>query len=568
MNEQQIQMLRDQGKSDEEIAIILGQGQQEQQQAMSYADPNSPQVAQQSQAPVKNDQQQMTMAPQAGVEMPVQQPQTEGFTPDPRVQQMETQMRQQSGKRSRNDFNWAVSPATDSEAFGEGLFTFGLKLLASSSRPGATFGEGLAEGLAAGTERFMGALNRNKRYENIEKLQEKGFNDVSIDEYLKSGDNKVLSKDPVVDDKIFNVNNVAYRYDPVTKKAVPLTEAPSEADKHIANAKVVNGVLVAYNPATRRWEPVYGTPNQGKGAGTGSGSGSRSGKAPKAAEFDQVYIDPKTDEPVYYRYEVNGDGETIRVAADPNIQIPNTGVHLPYDKYASVYSEKSKGRTELIDKATTTYSQASRSQYLANNILNNPNIGKVTGQIDTRTFTIFDDASQAEIALEQLGGDTFLAAFERLKGGGQITEIEGKKASNSLLAVFNEDGTLKPKVTATALKEALKEYTKLMEYDKAISRIEENGKKATIDQREKAFKDIFVKPNEVAVNEQNNRLSEWNKQVEIDKAEKAYKGPPAGQVGFVPPAFRGEWEYMEARPNGEIWGRKHGSSKLVVVNRK
>ena len=34
--------------------------------------------------------------------------------------------------------------------------------------------------------------------------------------------------------------------------------------------------------------------------------------------------------------------------------------------------------------------------------------------------------------LDQIGGQAFLQAFESLKGGGQITEIEGTKATTAL----------------------------------------------------------------------------------------------------------------------------------------
>jgi hypothetical protein len=34
--------------------------------------------------------------------------------------------------------------------------------------------------------------------------------------------------------------------------------------------------------------------------------------------------------------------------------------------------------------------------------------------------------------LNQIGGQQFLQAFESLKGGGQITEMEGKKATNAM----------------------------------------------------------------------------------------------------------------------------------------
>ena len=36
------------------------------------------------------------------------------------------------------------------------------------------------------------------------------------------------------------------------------------------------------------------------------------------------------------------------------------------------------------------------------------------------------------VVADQLGGKAFLQAFESLKGGGQITEVEGKKATDAI----------------------------------------------------------------------------------------------------------------------------------------
>ncbi len=42
------------------------------------------------------------------------------------------------------------------------------------------------------------------------------------------------------------------------------------------------------------------------------------------------------------------------------------------------------------------------------------------------------DAASFNIALDQLKGKQFLEAFESLKGGGQITQIEGEKATQAM----------------------------------------------------------------------------------------------------------------------------------------
>ncbi len=56
----------------------------------------------------------------------------------------------------------------------------------------------------------------------------------------------------------------------------------------------------------------------------------------------------------------------------------------------------------------------------------------LSGSIDPRNFVPGTDAADFRAVLDQIGGTAFLQAFESLKGGGQITEVEGKKATDAI----------------------------------------------------------------------------------------------------------------------------------------
>lgn len=82
----------------------------------------------------------------------------------------------------------------------------------------------------------------------------------------------------------------------------------------------------------------------------------------------------------------------------------------------------------------------------------------LSGVLDPRNYIPGTDAKDFRVALDQLQGKTFLQAFENLKGGGQITEVEGKKASDAIArlntsqsdAAFNKAlGDLKQVVTGS-----------------------------------------------------------------------------------------------------------------------
>lgn len=56
----------------------------------------------------------------------------------------------------------------------------------------------------------------------------------------------------------------------------------------------------------------------------------------------------------------------------------------------------------------------------------------LSGTIDPRNYTPGTDATNFRTVLDQIGGAAFLQAFESLKGGGAITEVEGKKATDAI----------------------------------------------------------------------------------------------------------------------------------------
>lgn len=56
----------------------------------------------------------------------------------------------------------------------------------------------------------------------------------------------------------------------------------------------------------------------------------------------------------------------------------------------------------------------------------------LSGVLDPRNYIPGTKATDFKVVLDQLGGAAFLQAFESLKGGGQITEVEGKKATDAI----------------------------------------------------------------------------------------------------------------------------------------
>ena len=89
---------------------------------------------------------------------------------------------------------------------------------------------------------------------------------------------------------------------------------------------------------------------------------------------------------------------------------------------------------ELKDKRVAI-GKAETALGLIDKALNHPGRETATGlsgTIDPRNYIPGTNAKDFQVVMDQMGGQTFLQAMESLRGTGQITEIEGKKASDAI----------------------------------------------------------------------------------------------------------------------------------------
>lgn len=78
---------------------------------------------------------------------------------------------------------------------------------------------------------------------------------------------------------------------------------------------------------------------------------------------------------------------------------------------------------------------ASQTLDLIQNIKTNPGTARNFGVMAYVPNMPGGQAADAWSRIEQLGGKAFLEAYSSLKGGGQITEVEGKKATDAIVAM-------------------------------------------------------------------------------------------------------------------------------------
>lgn len=123
--------------------------------------------------------------------------------------------------------------------------------------------------------------------------------------------------------------------------------------------------------------------------------------------------------------------ETNAVAREANVtakELANEQKALQVQKLEAEIDEKKQRKASDI-------ANMERSAQLIDLALNHPGRSVGTGLssvADPRNFIPGTDAKNFGVLADQLQGRAFLQAFETLKGGGQITEVEGRKATEAI----------------------------------------------------------------------------------------------------------------------------------------
>lgn len=110
---------------------------------------------------------------------------------------------------------------------------------------------------------------------------------------------------------------------------------------------------------------------------------------------------------------------------------------VPKENYQEAYdtasgSARGKADVENTMGAPASIASAENSMAMIDAVINDPNLDQAIGI--GGIFPAIPNTDQAGVVarIEQLQGSAFLQAFESLKGGGQITEVEGKKATDAI----------------------------------------------------------------------------------------------------------------------------------------
>lgn len=125
------------------------------------------------------------------------------------------------------------------------------------------------------------------------------------------------------------------------------------------------------------------------------------------------------------------DAGTHFVLLDPITRQP-VG-QIPKD-VAGAASEGAAGKAQGEAVANIPVVEANANSILGmiDSLDTDPYLDSMVGPVASRMPNITADAARVQSKMDQIGGQAFLQAFNSLKGGGQITEIEGQKATQAI----------------------------------------------------------------------------------------------------------------------------------------
>jgi hypothetical protein len=192
--------------------------------------------------------------------------------------------------------------------------------------------------------------------------------------------------------------------------------------------------------------PIWGTDAQGNPAFVQPGKGGKAIQGQLPPGF-KVARDP-----------IRFDAGTHWVLLDPQTRQPISTV--PKD-IAGKKVQEAEGEAQGTARANLpkVVDAAAQGVRLIDEMLKHPGRETATGlssQIDPRSWIAGTDAADYQQRLAQVQGRTFLEAFQSLKGGGAITEIEGQKAEQAIARLGTRQSDAEHKKALEELQEVMR----------------------------------------------------------------------------------------------------------------
>jgi hypothetical protein len=138
--------------------------------------------------------------------------------------------------------------------------------------------------------------------------------------------------------------------------------------------------------------------------------------------------------------------DPVKLGKDDRLVDPRSGREVvgsaapavdPYEAERRKAAARAQGKLEGEETAQRpqTIAKAERMLGSVDAALSDPGTFQATGPIGGLLPNVFPGSTRGQSRIDQIRGQTFLQAYQDLKGGGQITEVEGGKAEDALARI-------------------------------------------------------------------------------------------------------------------------------------
>lgn len=229
--------------------------------------------------------------------------------------------------------------------------------------------------------------------------------------------------------------------------APQVTQADMEADIVLANEMIAAGIPEAQVNAflTQRGQRASAQQPAPMAAASGAPVAQRN---PTAAEVEAQKTAAREQAELGFlpqRGSLEAENAARRVAAEEQARIGLLPQRNIIEAEGAGQTEEAKrlaeSRAEAIQNLPRVTQESTNAIRLIDQALAHPGRAAATGMTgtyDPRNYLPGTDARDFQRLLEQIQGGTFLQAFQSLKGGGAITQVEGSKAEQAI-ARLNRD---------------------------------------------------------------------------------------------------------------------------------
>lgn len=139
-------------------------------------------------------------------------------------------------------------------------------------------------------------------------------------------------------------------------------------------------------------------------------------------------------------------------------QVPQ-GVTLmdPYNRAYNTATGKASG--EATSNLPTVEGAANVMLSTIESLEKDPYLDSMVGSVQGRLPNFSSDAARVQSKMDQIQGQTFLQAYNSLRGGGQITEVEGAKAEAAMARLNTAQNEADYRAALSELKQVIQSAT-------------------------------------------------------------------------------------------------------------